>query len=300
MRVDYCVDKSGEGGGNLPMSINSCPVVVGANDMDVQLRSHAPRGCTRTASLPASTRDVQGFTLVELLVVIGIIAVLIGILMPVLSKARAAANLTVCKSNIRQLGNAILMYCQENDGYFPTAGLFANGSYAQFPDDWIHWQENRSISDSGIAKYVGSGEQLRKLARCPAEVEEIHSAGSTAKPGEGPYKFSYGMNYAFGVNTNPYPGGARTKITVCRSAARKILLTEVFEKFSNCAGWSYTVPLTHRHGRTLATKNALLWNESLVGRWMGRNVSAFFVDGHVEGIEDAYSCDQFQFRVSEQ
>jgi prepilin-type N-terminal cleavage/methylation domain-containing protein len=60
-----------------------------------------------------------GFTLVELLVVIGIIAVLVAILLPALTKARAAANRTVCMSNLRQLGTAIQMYGNEFHGIWP-------------------------------------------------------------------------------------------------------------------------------------------------------------------------------------
>lgn len=61
----------------------------------------------------------RAFTLVELLVVITIIAVLMGILLPVLSKARAHAQLVACQSNLRQIGLAIQMYANENHDYLP-------------------------------------------------------------------------------------------------------------------------------------------------------------------------------------
>jgi len=61
----------------------------------------------------------RGFTLVEILVVIGIIAVMIGILLPALSKAQRTARMTSCLSNQHQLVLALLMYCQENQSYFP-------------------------------------------------------------------------------------------------------------------------------------------------------------------------------------
>lgn len=65
----------------------------------------------------------RGFTLVELLVVIGIIAVLIAILLPALQKARTAARATACASNQRQILTAIFMYANEHRGAYPPDGI---------------------------------------------------------------------------------------------------------------------------------------------------------------------------------
>ena len=69
-------------------------------------------------------RRRAGFTLVELLVVIGIIAVLIGVLLPALSKARGRAQTIACLSNLRQITQATLNYCAENNGSFPWGFIF--------------------------------------------------------------------------------------------------------------------------------------------------------------------------------
>ena len=79
----------------------------------------------------------RGFTLVELLVVIGIIAVLIGLLMPALSRSRRQAKMVQCQSNMRQVGQALVMYANNWKGiiYPPLAGA-VGGAMARREDRW--------------------------------------------------------------------------------------------------------------------------------------------------------------------
>jgi prepilin-type N-terminal cleavage/methylation domain-containing protein/prepilin-type processing-associated H-X9-DG protein len=69
-----------------------------------------------------------GFTLVELLVVIAVIAILAAILYPVLAMAREAARRTSCLSNLRQIGTSIQVYMQDYDGTYPTNPGAPSGS----------------------------------------------------------------------------------------------------------------------------------------------------------------------------
>src|SRR5688572_17288262 len=64
---------------------------------------------------PPPPRADRGFTLIELLVVIAIIAILASLLLPTLAQSKEQGRRTRCKSNLRQLGLAITMYCQDND-----------------------------------------------------------------------------------------------------------------------------------------------------------------------------------------
>lgn len=91
----------------------------------------------------AAIKRRSAFTLVELLVVIGIIALLISILLPALTSARRAANTVACAANLRSLVQGFQLYAAQNKGYFPgtvTSGrpLF-NATYgsntAEFPND---------------------------------------------------------------------------------------------------------------------------------------------------------------------
>ncbi len=101
----------------------------------------------------------KGFTLVELLVVIGIIAVLISILLPAMNKAREAANRTTCASNIRQLVLGISLYAVDQKDKTPA--LIASHRYPAgtefFSDYWMR--------DWGLDSWGGLGQvYIRKYA----------------------------------------------------------------------------------------------------------------------------------------
>jgi type II secretory pathway pseudopilin PulG len=114
--------------------------------------------------------------LVELLVVIGIIAVLISLLLPALSKARKSANTTTCLSNQRQLVTAMHMYAGAYKSRLPSYGHFVNDSYLEDPD--LYWWKL-------VAPYLSpKAANLPGITfmRCPAERDPTRSG-------------SYGVNY---------------------------------------------------------------------------------------------------------
>jgi len=137
-----------------------------------------------------SSRNRQGFTLIEILVVISIIMILIGILLPILTKSKEAGHLAECTSNLRQLGIAMQSY-QTGHKMNYTPGILNGASGANISEYlWAGKAGQGALSaiDSDVRHlntYIGGpfaiGEQV-ELAHCPmdARVYEVHKGSSYA------------------------------------------------------------------------------------------------------------------------
>ena len=121
---------------------------------DDQLRDRGP-----VPSGDSRRSEARAFTLVELLVVIGIIAILIAILVPTLSKARKQARQTQCLSNQRQLAMGIIMYANQNQGYLPAGtGTYVNNKgTTEYGNRTIDSDSARGKPKSGPAAWTSLG-----------------------------------------------------------------------------------------------------------------------------------------------
>jgi prepilin-type N-terminal cleavage/methylation domain-containing protein/prepilin-type processing-associated H-X9-DG protein len=149
---------------------------------------------------PARRAPNLAFTLVELLVVIGIIALLISILLPALGKARESANQVKCQAQVKQILQGMLLHANDHKGYWPTAGLMWNGpgqtSTNNTPANMGDSGRNRyeyygtggnyalTSTAAGVAKYLGQDMDFtnittiqdsmskglaRKILSCPSD-----------------------------------------------------------------------------------------------------------------------------------
>lgn len=146
----------------------------------------------------------RGFTLIELLVVVAIIVILIAVLLPSLNNARNQAKAVKCMSNLKQLGTAIFMYAQENNGVMPIASQ----DRAVFNPTSNDWTTNlwmiRLFPYVNVTprKTYATGEQWRRLAyggvfNCPSKYDLDYSRGDET------FSISYAYSgFYFDENSN--------------------------------------------------------------------------------------------------
>ena len=240
----------------------------------------------------------KGFTLVELLVVIGIIALLIAILMPALSRAKEQANWVKCLSNMRQIGQAFNMYLTNNKSKFPRPAV---GFGAFTPEDFIYFEDaapSRLIDDSPLTPYLGGKPFKKEVFRCPSDDVAVRRNANAEK-----YSYSYSANYLilrlppqFGNVYDQVWGPGQTNDTmrvtqVVNSSEKILMIDETAETVDDgCWAWmgklgeGYNV-LSTRHMR----RQEQLEHKNNPRAGLG---NVLFVDGHADRIERKASFER--------
>jgi len=219
-------------------------------------------------------------------VVIGIIAVLLGILLPALSRARESAYRVQCASNLRQIGQALVMYVNQSKGLIPVAPKNATDPF----DAWYYRTTAGDISHFNNLAYSPIGKILKlspknyAVLMCPTD--ETASMRKTPQ-----YIYSYVFNHRYnGTNS-----ASVRKITEVKNSAEKVWVYE--EDGSTIddgngelypGNWGNTDLLSIRHnerGKKMPDKpDATLGIPN-----GGKRGNCLFVDGHADFVARSYA-----------
>ena len=179
------------------------------------------RPCVHRSGYPAA------FTLVELLVVIGVIVILIGLLLPVMALARRASGQAQCASNLRQWAIAVNAYAEQNNDWLPRRGQGKMPTQTlSWYDDWFNelppYLGQRTYQDlvaSGQMPQIGDS----SIWICPQLYGSANAYGNS---------FGYAMNMALSVRNAPLPD----RIDKIGSASTMVFMAD------GPAGYCSTIP----------------------------------------------------------
>lgn len=203
------------------------------------------------------------FTLVELIVVIGIIALLVAILLPMLLKAWRASHAVNCASNLQQWAVTTTLFANEHHGEIPRRGQGVQPTnIINRTQDWfnalppmLHLKQYQELAaDNAIARPGGD----RSIWVCPQ-----------ANDFPGAYYWSYGMNMGLSVEQASENNGQPAKVTNVGNTATMVLFTDApgnyCSVFPSMTAGGYN-PVARHNGR----------------------VNICFVDGHVAAFDAKY------------
>ncbi len=225
---------------------------------------------TTRAILPPQCRragaERDGFTLVELLMVIAIIAVLASLLLPALQNARASALAIACANNQRQFGVAFASYAGDNRGFLPALNSGASWA-ARVNKGW--WQNSLAAGylpvDTWFTTGFGGGEDYGNVAsgvwRCPA-----FTAGMLFWGGGPGVLESHGFRYGQCIQTEKYLRPSQVlQMTDCWRGDLRQSQPALF--CPQCVSWSPT--------------SGSNWHEATPVHAGGLSSNVLYFDGHV-------------------
>ena len=154
-------------------------------------------------------RSSQGFTLVELLVVIGIIALLISILLPALNAAKERANRVKCASNLRQIGQGLLLYANDNKGQYPRVryqigaapNAFTGGGTLTVPDPFGPQVQVNDVT-ACLFLLIRNADLNPEVFVCPSSNQDKDTLNGLPAASRANFTSSNNLSYSY---AQPYP-----------------------------------------------------------------------------------------------
>ena len=223
-------------------------------------------------------RWLRAFTLIELLVVIAIIAILAAILFPVFARAREAGRAASCKSNLKQIANAFLMYAQD----FDETGVLGSGN------NYGTLLCRNNVACEGWEPRLQPYIKNWQVFRCPSRSDvmafgdNISGTGPSTTPGRCRSSYGFNLNYWNGTRANSWSAGVNESLWA--KPADTVLAAEIVPGADDYIGvWdTNATTITNNNQWDTAISAITTMPGSRLYEIHSETANVLFKDGHVK------------------